>query len=480
MLAVSLVSAAHILWAQWRPLATSLVLGLIATTFLWWAVTTRGTPRIASGVVTAASSAGVITALTGVAGEWQELLILGAGAVVSAALARWALADHRRHEPRAARPAHPVLFLNPRSGGGKAARLDLAKHAHRAGATVVTIEPGSNLRDLARHAADDGADLLGVASGDGSIADVAGVAADRDLPFLVVPAGTRNHFARDLGLDLRHPTAALRALADGTEIRVDLGRIGERSFVNNISFGLYADAVSRPEYRDAKTTTLLDRVPTFAGPTAAASGLRCTSAGHPGVIDPTIVVVSNNAYLPGGLTTPRTRPSLQQGVLGVLSLHARSGLDLALLALAGPGPVEGNATWIAPLAMVSASTPTVTAAVDGEPVDIPAPVQIASRPAALRMRLPRHRPTTHPASALHPTFAIVRLLACLAGRPDPDSTPRHSRSPWIDDSTINRGDATKAAGTCSTSSQHILAKSAPQHILARSAPRTPATCSPRC
>ena len=197
--------------------------------------------------------------------------------------------------------------------------------------------------------------------------------------------------------------------------------IGERSFVNNISFGLYADAVNRPEYRDAKTTTLLDRVPTFAGPTAAASGLRCTSAGHPGVIDPTIVVVSNNAYLPGGLTTPRTRPSLQQGVLGVLSLHPRSGLDLALLALAGPGPVEGNATWIAPHAMVSASTPTVTAAVDGEPVDIPAPVR-ASRPAALRMRLPRHRPTTHPASTLHPTFAIVRP-ASQAGRtptPHPD------------------------------------------------------------
>ena len=81
--------------------------------FLWWAFTTRGTPRIASGVVTAASTAGVITALTGVAGEWQELLILGAGAVVSASLARWALADHRRHEPRAARPPPPVLLHKP-------------------------------------------------------------------------------------------------------------------------------------------------------------------------------------------------------------------------------------------------------------------------------------------------------------------------------------------------------------------------------
>ena len=419
VLAVSLGSAAHIMWAQWRPLAASLVLGFVAITFLWWALTTRGSLRVAGAVVAALSSAGVIAAVAGIAGEWQELLILCAGAVVSGSFARVALAVRPGHEPRAPRPIQPVLFVNPRSGGGTAGQLNLAERAHHAGATVVMIEPGSNLRNLAEHAADGGADLLGVAGGDGSLGEVAGVAADRDLSFLVVPVGTRNHFARDAGLDYRHPVAALRALDDGTEIRVDLGQAGDRSFVNNISFGLYADAVSRSGYRDAKTTTLLDRVPDFAGPTAVASGLRCTSPAHAGVIDPAVVVVSNNPYLPGGLSAPRTRASLSQGVLGVLTLHARSGLDLALLALAGPGPVEGNAAWSTPLAVVSAKTPTLTAAVDGEPVDIPAPVEIASRAAALRMRVPRHRPPARPALALLSTFAIVRLVACLAGRPDP-------------------------------------------------------------
>ena len=76
VLAVSLGSAAHIMWAQWRPLAASLVLGFVAITFLWWALTTRGSLRVAGAVVAALSSAGVIAAVAGIAGEWQELLIL--------------------------------------------------------------------------------------------------------------------------------------------------------------------------------------------------------------------------------------------------------------------------------------------------------------------------------------------------------------------------------------------------------------------
>ena len=419
VLAVSLGAAAHILWAQWRPLAASLVLGFVATTFLWQALTTRGPVRLANGVVATLCAAAVIAAGSDIVGEGQELLILGAGAVVSGAFARAALAVRPRQEPRLPRPVHPALFVNPRSGCGQATRLDLAGRARRAGATVVMVEPGGNLRDLAEHAADGGADLLGVAGGDGSLGEVAGVAADRDLPFLVVPIGTRNHFARDAGLDYRHPAAALRALDDGTEIRVDLGQAGERSFVNNISFGLYADAVSQPGYRDAKTATLLDCVPDFAGPAAVASGLRCTSPTHAGVIDPAIVVVSNNPYLPGGLSTPRTRASLSRGQLGVLTLHARSGLDLAVLALAGPGPVEGNAAWSTPLVVVDAPSETVTAALDGEPVDIPAPVAITSWPAALRLRVPRRRNTALRASALLSSFTVVRLVACLTGRPDP-------------------------------------------------------------
>ena len=65
---------------------------------------------------------------------------------------------------------------------------------------------------------------------------MAGIAAEQRLPFLVISAGTRNHFALDLGLDREDPAAGLAALTDGEELRVDLGIIGDRTFVNNARF----------------------------------------------------------------------------------------------------------------------------------------------------------------------------------------------------------------------------------------------------
>jgi hypothetical protein len=91
--------------------------------------------------------------------------------------------------------AHPVLFANPRSGGGKAVRFALAEEAQRLGIEYVVIGPGDDLHRLAQEAADKGADALGVAGGDGSQAVAAQVAMERDLAFVCVPSGTRNHFA---------------------------------------------------------------------------------------------------------------------------------------------------------------------------------------------------------------------------------------------------------------------------------------------
>jgi diacylglycerol kinase family enzyme len=89
-----------------------------------------------------------------------------------------------------------------------------------------------------------------MAGGDGSQALVAAVAAERDIPFVCVPAGTRNHFVLDLGLDRKDVVGALDAYTDGVERRIDLARVGDRVFVNNVSLGVYAAIVQSDDYRD--------------------------------------------------------------------------------------------------------------------------------------------------------------------------------------------------------------------------------------
>ena len=158
---------------------------------------------------------------------------------------------------------HPFLVMNPRSGGGKVGEVRSQAQSRgarcRGGHARRTRQV--DVAALARQAVERGADLLGVAGGDGTQALVAGIAAEHDLPFLVISAGTRNHFALDLGLDLEDPSRCLDALTDGVEMHVDLGDVNGRTFVNNASFGAYAEVVQSPEYRDDKTGTVLRMLP---------------------------------------------------------------------------------------------------------------------------------------------------------------------------------------------------------------------------
>ena len=163
----------------------------------------------------------------------------------------------------ASRPRRAFIVMNPRSGGGKVAKFGLEEKARALGAQVAMLD-GPEIVDvaaLARKAVAEGCDLLGVAGGDGTQALVAGIAAEHDLPFLVISAGTRNHFALDLGLDREDPSTCLDALTDGEELRIDLGIIGDRTFVNNASFGAYAEVVRSPAYRDDKRGTTLQMMP---------------------------------------------------------------------------------------------------------------------------------------------------------------------------------------------------------------------------
>jgi len=274
-------------------------------------------------------------------------------------------------------PQQPVLFINPRSGGGRAERARLAEVARERDIEPVVLEPGDDLGALVEDAAADGADVLGMAGGDGSLATVASIASAHGIPFVCVPAGTRNHFARDLGLDPDDLVGALDAFTDALEASIDLGDVNGRPFLNNVSLGVYGTAVQRDSYRDAKARTLLETAAEVLGPSAALPGVRLVD--DSGVVhrDPAVILVSNNPY---GMNRPgRTgmRPVLDSGRLGVLVL-SRPG---------GPSRRPGH-EWTARSLDVTAGD-VVTAGLDGEAVQLEPTVHFAIRPRALRVRIAR-------------------------------------------------------------------------------------------
>ena len=307
---------------------------------------------------------------------------------------------------------HPFVVMNPRSGGGKVVRFDLANKARALGAEVVLLEgPGHvDVAALVRDAVDRGADLLGVAGGDGTQALVAGIAADHDVPLLVISAGTRNHFALDLGLDREDPATCLQALTDGEEVRVDLGYIGERPFVNNASFGAYAEIVQSPEYRDNKNRTMLDMLPDLL---SGQQGTELTLRTGASTLDQLqAVLVSNNPYGSGRMRDMSRRTRIDQGTLGVFAARMTSaGQAVELLRrsryrsvtmLHGDGEV-----------IIEAGTPTIPVGIDGEAVTVGAPVHCTIRPRALRVRLPRNRPGVPPP---RPKIDWTRLWQIAFGR----------------------------------------------------------------
>src|SRR5664279_4387174 len=289
-----------------------------------------------------------------------------------------------------AKPARqPFIVMNPRSGGGKVVRFDLKNKAEALGAEVRLLDgPGYvDVAALVREAVERGADLLGVAGGDGTQALVAGIAAEHDLPFLVISAGTRNHFALDLGLDRDDPSGCLDALRDGVEVRVDLGMIGDRPFVNNASFGAYAEIVQSPEYRNNKEGTILSMLPDLlSGRGAEQLSVR---VGDTVVDREQAVLVSNNPYGSGRLIDLGRRNRLDQGVLGVVA----GRLDSATSAVGLLRRTRGRTVTVLTgrEALVDADRN-----LGGEAVSAPAPVRCTIRPGALRVRLPRHRPGVPP------------------------------------------------------------------------------------
>jgi diacylglycerol kinase family enzyme len=287
-------------------------------------------------------------------------------------------------------PKRAFIVMNPRSGGGKVAKFGLKEKATALGAQVAMLE-GPEIVDvaaLARKAVAEGCDLLGVAGGDGTQALVAGIAAEHDLPFLVISAGTRNHFALDLGLNREDPSLCLDALTDGEELRIDLGVIGGRTFVNNASFGAYAEVVQSPAYRDDKRGTTLQAMPDLL---KGHRGARLAARAGGATIDgPQALLVSNNPYETGDVAGLGRRARLDTGTLGYIGVTVDSARQAVGLIRRGNG--RGLSLGTAKEVIVDASTPEVPVGIDGETVMMPAPVRCAIRPRVLRVLVPRDRP----------------------------------------------------------------------------------------
>jgi diacylglycerol kinase family enzyme len=259
-----------------------------------------------------------------------------------------------------------TLFINPRSGDGGVE--ELVEAARTLGITTRVLTQEDDLQQLARGAGDG---ALAMAGGDGSLAVVAGVAIERDLPFACIPFGTRNHFARDIGLDRDDPIGALAALADGDERRIDVGRANDRLFLNNVSLGVYATLVHRREQHRRRSNAFA-RLRALAIVTSHREPIDITVDGEP--LESRVVLVSNNSY-----------------TLEMLSIGERERLDEGLLHLYAPtGVVRTN--WKERRGVqftVDARSGRLRAAVDGEPETLDTPIEFRVEPGALRVLVPR-------------------------------------------------------------------------------------------
>jgi diacylglycerol kinase family enzyme len=386
----------------------------------YWFLARRGLVRwLAFGVVILVPIAVlVVFALNHVIWVGVVSLVLVALAIAAGRLALTPVAaDPGMPAREVPPPRRAFLIMNPRSGGGKVAKFGLKEKAEALGAEVALLEgPGQvDVAALARKAAADGADLLGVAGGDGTQALVAGIAAEHDLPFLVISAGTRNHFAMDLGLDRENPAACLDALTDGVEQRIDLGIIGGRTFVNNASFGAYAEVVESPAYRDDKRGTTLQMLPDIL---SGHRGAKLTArAGNVAVTGPQAVLVSNDPYEMTDIAGLSRRARLDTGTLGVVAVTVDSAAAAVELLRRGRG--HGVTRFTAEEVVVDADVAEIPVGIDGETVKMAAPVRCTIRPRALRVRVPRDRPGTRPPK---PAIDWPTLRQLASFRPLPGGT----------------------------------------------------------
>jgi hypothetical protein len=377
-----------------------LLLAFVALTAGWHGMLRRGLARVAGiGIAVVALAAVMVLLLSRDVVDTIIIVVAGIGTI---AAARLAFTSHAQLEP-VDPPKHPVLFYNPRSGGGKAERFHLADEAAKRGIEAIQLTRDTTLEALVEDALARGADALAAAGGDGTQAIVASAAARAGIPYACIPAGTRNHFALDLGVDREDVVGALDAFTTGGERLVDLAEVNGRVFVNNVSLGVYAEAVQHQGYRDAKIRTLLDTIPETARTDAEAPSLRWRDPDGFAHDSGMALLVSNNPYRLGTAIGSGTRPRLDTARLGVAVLAPKGGMRQGLMR-----------TWSLPSIEVDGDG-AVPAGIDGEAALLDSPLRFIMRPGALRVRISLDHPGASPsASVPEGALPALRSLARLA------------------------------------------------------------------
>ncbi|HRY08962.1 MAG: diacylglycerol kinase [Actinobacteria bacterium] len=388
-----------------------------AFAFGWVALTRRGADRRRSAWIAVVLFAASLIAAVGAHSEGWVIVFGAISMAVSLPLGRYALGRDRRSlaelpPPGVAVPAasKPVLLVNPLSGDGKAQRLGLMTAARARGIECHEFGPGIDLRQLAADALAEGADVIGVAGGDGSQAIVADLVSRARAQMVCVPSGTRNHFAMDLGLDRADPLAALDAFGEARLKTVDLARVNGEAFLNNVSMGVYGAVVQSASYRERKVETTVDELPTLV---ENPPDLRFTGQDGQPHRTAHIVHVSNNPYLldvrgAGG------RPSLRTGELGIVTAELGSAAAVTeMFARAAVGllnSASGFNSWTATRFEVDSDEP-IAAGVDGEAVELTPPAVFTIEAEVLQVRIPSSAVGRSPAAFVPQVpHAVVELL----------------------------------------------------------------------
>jgi diacylglycerol kinase family enzyme len=416
---LAIVLQALTLVAAIYTVSTNFPRGLILTALLiaaalaaWFGLVRRAFARVAglgAAALLTLAAALIVILDAGV----LELVLIWTGAFATIVATKTAFAEHVPL-PEVPDPVRPVLFYNPKSGGGKALQYKLAEEARARGIEPIELTLGSDLDALVRDAVADGADALAMAGGDGSQAIVAAIAAEHQLPYACIPSGTRNHFALDLGVDRNDVVGALDAFVHGREKRVDLAEVNDRVFVNNVSLGIYAEAVQRERYRDAKLRTILDTLPDALGPDGAGLDLRWNGPRGSEHSSGAAILVSNNRYRLGRAVGSGTRPKIDDGLLGITVAGSTIGRGRHRRL-----PQRPWREWSATHFEVRADGP-IPGGIDGEALILQPPLQFRIRPGVLRVRIARAHPGASPSSAL-PESMLATPGALLA-----IATRRHS------------------------------------------------------